>query len=145
MKQLWQRYFAVLMAIIVLIANTGFGIIEHSCIVYGKSVHLISFDHQGCHHCKSAKISVSNSKSTISKKSCCQDKQRYENVETGISSSHSDLKFAKNFVAITPISLQYNSDLILWRGFCNFVHSVFSFSTIFYGRALLAWVQVWLL
>ncbi len=47
------RLFAIVMAFVVLLSSTGFGLVEHSCMMRGKSVELAALKNasSGCKSC----------------------------------------------------------------------------------------------
>ncbi|MFD2521890.1 HYC_CC_PP family protein [Emticicia soli] len=98
MKKALFRLFNVMMAVVVLLSSTGFGFVEHSCIVKGKS---ISLHKKGdlCCTAKETKHFPLNSKHEVLKKSaCCSEEDKYENVEYSSSVSQLVAKFTQSSV-----------------------------------------------
>jgi len=135
------------MALVVLISSTGFGVVEHHCIVRGKVIHLAAFEQKDCHGCEHhASLPPLSDKTTVQKKSCCDDQQRYEHIETASSFSQSALKIIK----IDADVVVENKALFPFQILSATVSptgksDVFTFSSFFHGRSLLSWVQVWVI
>ncbi|WP_101727793.1 HYC_CC_PP family protein [Emticicia sp. TH156] len=98
MKQALSRLFSVIMAVVVLLSSTGFGFVEHSCIVKGKSVSLHK-NGELCCAAKNAKSALTDNKGVIVKKSaCCTEEEKYENVEYSSSVSQLVAKFTQSSI-----------------------------------------------
>ncbi|WP_259017105.1 HYC_CC_PP family protein [Emticicia fluvialis] len=98
MKQALSRLFSVIMAVVVLLSSTGFGFVEHSCIVKGKSVSLHK-NGEFCCAAKNAKTALPANKGAIVKKSaCCTEEEKYENVEYSSSVSQLVAKFTQSSI-----------------------------------------------
>lgn len=91
MKRALFQLFNLLMACVVLLSSTGFGLVEHSCQMRGKKkTMVVAFsDVKPQSGCAADKQSSLPTQTVIKKTVCCQDDQRYENVD--ISSSLSQL------------------------------------------------------
>ncbi len=93
MKKILFRTFNVMMAVIVLLSSTGFGLVEHSCTMRGKQTSL----HKSGDACCGITKQQKNHQKTILKKSkCCSEDEKYENVEYSSSASQLVAKFAQN-------------------------------------------------
>lgn len=97
MKRALFKWFNLLMACIVLLSSTGFGLVEHSCQMRGKKkTMVIAFSEvktkQGC---SADQQTVSTNEPTVKKMECCQDDQHYENVDISSSLSQLVAKFVK--------------------------------------------------
>lgn len=96
MKKELSRLFNVIMAVVVLLSSTGFGFVEHSCVVKGKSISL----HKNgdlCCAAKNTKHTPLNSKHALVKKSaCCTEEEKYENIEYSSSVSQLVAKFTQS-------------------------------------------------
>ncbi|MCU0341269.1 MAG: hypothetical protein MUE30_15425 [Spirosomaceae bacterium] len=148
MKQTLQRYFTVLMAMLVLVASTGFGVVEHRCIMRGKSLHLAAFEKKDCHGCheKHAKTPLSN-QTSVQKKSCCDDQQRYQHVETSSSVTQYVAKFIKA-TADAVFHVAVATFKTLTRALVDAFSpsaSTSSLSSLLHGRSLLTWIQSFLI
>jgi len=96
MKKAFSRLFNVIMAVVVLLSSTGFGFVEHSCIVKGKSISLHKSGDLCC-AAKNSKHAPLNSKHAIVKKSvCCTEEEKYENIEYSSSVSQLVAKFTQS-------------------------------------------------
>ncbi|GAB4024357.1 HYC_CC_PP family protein [Spirosoma gilvum] len=97
MKRTLFKWFNILMACIVLLSSTGFGLVEHSCQMRGKKkTMVVAFSEVKTKPgCQSDQQLVSTSGPTIKKMDCCQDDQHYENVDTSSSLSQLVAKFVK--------------------------------------------------
>jgi hypothetical protein len=87
------------MACVILLSSTGFGLVEHTCQMRGKkkTMVVVFSDAKSQSGCAIHKQSGQSSSRTIIKKSeCCQDDQRYENVDVTSSLSQLVAKFVKN-------------------------------------------------
>ncbi|GHB78543.1 HYC_CC_PP family protein [Persicitalea jodogahamensis] len=146
------RFFAIFMAILVLISSTGFGLVEHSCMVRGKSVELAALKKEdaSCQACKPAVASETRTNPPLQfkKKACCEENHKYQKLEA-LSASSPTVKLIK-VLPFTPAITKsrsinfasYAVDLLGVRG----VLSAFpSFSSKFYGRTMLSFVQSYLI
>ncbi|MFY7908367.1 MAG: HYC_CC_PP family protein [Emticicia sp.] len=105
MKKALFRIFNVLMAVVVLLSSTGFGLVEHSCTVRGKQTSLRKSETACCN--KTAKKENLPQKTTVKKAKCCTEEEKYENVDYSSSASQSVAKFVQNgldWVKTTVIS-----------------------------------------
>ncbi|MFN8356699.1 MAG: hypothetical protein U0Y10_19750 [Spirosomataceae bacterium] len=92
-KFLLYRLFNFLMAIVVLSTSTGFGLVEHSCMIRGKTYSLSSA-HQGCKHCPTTPANNASNEQ-LKKQSCCDEKTTYEHVDYSSSLVELGAKFVK--------------------------------------------------
>jgi len=93
MKKAIFRIFNVLMAAVVLLSSTGFGLVEHSCTVKGKQTSLHKSEGTCCN--KTSQKDSSPQRTTVKKSKCCSEKEKYENVDYSSSASQSVAKFVK--------------------------------------------------
>jgi len=154
MKRALLQFMCLLMASIVLITSTGFGLIEHSCMVRGKKVSLVLNQQKHREGCsmrseRSAPFVQLDSKTPVIKKAdCCQEDQRYENVSFTSSISQLVAKFIKATADFTLVSVAFVFDWLLTRLLpTEDGPSLASFSSplLHYGRSLLVFVQSFLL
>lgn len=94
MKKALFRIFNVLMAVVVLLSSTGFGLVEHSCTVKGKQTSLHKSDAACCN--KTSQKDTSPHKTTVKKSKCCTEEEKYENVDYSSSASQNVAKFVQN-------------------------------------------------
>ena len=147
MKTTLRNCFTIIMALLILTASTGFGVIEHHCMMRGKSLHLAALQKEGTKGCQQehTKSPISD-KTSFQKQDCCDDEQSYENVEVASSLTQWVAKFLQTvsdalvgaviavFKALSEL-FSSNSDST----------SVFSFTSLFHGRSLLSFVQSFLI
>lgn len=147
MKTFLRRALTLFMALVVLTASMGFGVVEHHCIMRGKSLHLVALHQEGTRGCQqdSAKIPFSD-KASFQKQNCCDDQQSYENVDVSSSVTQLVAKFLQivSDAVIGALTAVFKAIIAL------FVQSpdsskVHSFSSFFHGRSLLSFVQSFLI
>jgi hypothetical protein len=143
MKKAIFRIFNVLMAVVVLLSSTGFGLIEHSCTVKGKQT---SLHKTGSVCCGNAKQQQENhKKAEIKKAKCCSEDEKYENVEYSSSISQLVTKFAQttfDWVKTTVFNFAKNLvELILKK--VSVAHHPSSISSS--GREILVFIQSFLI
>lgn len=95
MKRELFRIMNVLMAVVVLVSSTGFGLIEHSCQMRGKKITHVALTQEACVGCPPTHKVPASDKPTVKKKECCEDEKRYENVDVTSSLSQLVAKFFK--------------------------------------------------
>jgi hypothetical protein len=147
MKKTLRSYFIFLMAVVVLTANTGFGVIEHHCMMRGKSLHLAALQKEGAKGCQQdqTKHPISE-KTSFQKQDCCDDQQSYENVEVASSIMQWVAKFLQvisdAFIGAFIAVFQALSELLFPHSDSS---SIFSFTSLHHGRSLLSFVQSFLI
>ncbi|MGV3560687.1 HYC_CC_PP family protein [Larkinella arboricola] len=153
MKHTLFRYVNLLMACIVLLSSTGFGLIEHTCQMRGKKVSMtIKREAKaGCpvHSKKAFSVSKSASVGPVVKRTdCCKEEHRYENVDFSSSITQLVAKFLKSIADVAGLGA---TALISWL-----INDLLPAETVSaairtdspplpYGRALLSFVQSFLL
>lgn len=97
MKRALCQLFNVLMACVVLLSSTGFGLVEHTCQMRGKKKTLVvAFSKQTPAKTCASDVQTSPTKQTMVKKTdCCDDELSYDNVETSSSLSQLIAQFVK--------------------------------------------------
>lgn len=148
MKRTLFRIFNVLMAVVVLISSTGFGLIEHSCQMRGKKISLVGSEQPGCVGCPSLHKAPVSTKPALKKKDCCQEEQRFENVDVTSSLSQLIAKFFKGVTkAIIEVATALVTTLVSWffQTDASLVEHSPNAPPAFYGRTLLAFVQSFLI
>lgn len=97
MKRTLFQLFNLLMACVVLLSSTGFGLVEHSCQMRGKKTTMVvafsdAKPQTGCpvdgHDMPPRQTLVKNT-------ACCQDQSSYENVDAQSSLTQLIAKFVK--------------------------------------------------
>ena len=142
-KSILFRLFNLLMAVVVLTTTTGFGLVEHSCIVKGKTYSLST--PQG--HCKSCNAPLpKNGQTAVQKDKCCDDKTTYENVDYTSSLVQLTAKVVKNVTdAVVGVVTWFAQELVdlLAPKSSSLVAS--SSGVSLSGRSLLVFVQSFLI
>lgn len=145
MKRTLFQLFNVLMACLVLLSSTGFGLVEHSCQMRGKKkTMVVAFsDNSSKAGCADARSAAAPDQTTVKKSACCQDEQRYENVDVTSSLTQLVAKFIK-VVAETILSgvtavLTWIVDWVFSKSSASV--SVFSSPPSPSGRDILTFVQ----
>lgn len=148
MKRELFRILNVVMAVVVLLSSTGFGLIEHSCQMRGKKITRISVGEPTCVGCPSGKTASASIQPSVKKTDCCQDEKRYENVDVTSSLSQLVAKFFKvvteaivtavTVLVTTLISWLFSTDASIVAHSPNAPPAAF-------GRTLLALVQSFLI
>jgi len=148
MKLTLFRIVNVLMAVVVLMSSTGFGLIEHSCQMRGKKISRVGLEQTACEGCPAGQKLAISTQPTVKKTNCCQDEQRYQNVD--ISSSLSQLvaklfKIVAEGMVMTVKMLA--TTLISWLHSANasIVTNSPHAPPAAYGRSLLTIVQNFLI
>jgi hypothetical protein len=113
MKRTLFQLFNLLMACVVLLSSTGFGLVEHSCQMRGKkkTVVVAFSDAKTPRGCAVDQMAAPTDQPTIKKTVCCQDDQHFENVD--ISSSLSQL-IAKFIKSITETVIAGVTAVLAW-------------------------------
>lgn len=145
MKPFTHRLFALLMAAIVLVSSTGFGLVEHSCVVRGKSVHLGYNKDKPCKGCPTSQKQNPANQTGVKKANCCKDEQKYENVDVSSSVTQMATKVVKSVAdAVVGACVAIVREIVEAIVKKDSDSSVVSFSSLHYGRSLLAFVQSFL-
>lgn len=96
MKRTLFRLFNLLMACVVLLSSTGFGLVEHTCQMRGhKKTMVVAFSDVKSQGCATDQQPMPSQQTVVKKTECCQDKHYYENVDTSSSLSQLVAKFVK--------------------------------------------------
>lgn len=146
------RYFTILMAFVVLLSSTGFGLVEHSCMMRGKSVALAAVGKadSGCKACKPAAVSEVRKSSALQFKAkpCCVESQKFQKLEI-VSPTTSTVKVFKGlFDGWRTLGEHVGSPLHLLCHSERSRRAPFSsntFSSLLYGRTMLLFVQCFLI
>lgn len=148
-KNKLYRTFTILMAIVVLLSGTGFGLVEHHCMMRGKSIELLSLgESNGCSGCKKVATIMQERAAhpTFNKKACCDESQKHEKVEVVSVAAHSaKLLKAANTTAVLSACAFLSTGSNLTEAGVSQASSLFTFSSLFYGRAMLSFVQSFLI
>ncbi|MFD2935260.1 HYC_CC_PP family protein [Spirosoma flavum] len=130
MKRSLFQLFNLLMTCVVLLSSTGFGLVEHSCQMRGKKkTMVVAFSEVKPQGCASSRLPMSQQQTVFKKTDCCQDDQRYENVDISSSLSQFVAKLVKSvteaFVTGVMTVMVWLIDVI----FAERVSSVSAFSS----------------
>ena len=100
------------MTCVVLLSSTGFGLVEHSCQMRGKKkIMVVAFSDGKSPGCTIEQQSMPTGQTVLKKTECCQDDQRYENVDISSSLSQLVAKFVKT---ITETVVSGVAAVIVW-------------------------------
>jgi len=143
------------MAFLVLLSSTGFGFIEHQCMMRGKSVQFVSESkvksdgRKIASSCCEKSRALKESKGTFFKKTdCCKDNQKFEKVDAVSVQGPALVKSMKVFAGDLLWSMQSFRFIISeWTNPGAYVSSnkIISFSSLFHGRSMLSFVQSFLI
>lgn len=112
MKRTLFQVFNLLMACILLMSSTGFGLVERSCQMRGKTVYLNLKEAEAKRCAADQKLlSERSDKVLISKSPCCQDETVYEHVD--VTSSLTQL-VAKFLQTITHTIIAGLGSVMVW-------------------------------
>ena len=139
------------MAFVVLLSSTGFGLVEHSCMMSGKSVELAALKKEstGCSSCVK-KVEARADKSShpvFKKKACCEENHTFQKLDV-VTSTSSVAKILKNSPQVDAISgeaLRYLSAFLPVLLPPSSTSSFPPFFPKFYGRTMLSFVQCFLI
>ena len=146
MKKSLYSALSVVMAIVILVASTGYGLIEHSCMMRGKSVQLVtSKAKKACKGCPAAKRETGSRQDPVVKKTdCCKDDLKFEKVDLVTSTAQVLAKLLKAFSAAF-ISSFFPELSSVHDGLGALVATSspppISFSSLLHGRSMLSFVQ----
>jgi hypothetical protein len=148
MKRELFRILNIVMAVVVLLSSTGFGLVEHSCQMRGKKISRIGVSEPTCVGCPSNKTASASIQPSVKKTDCCQDEKRYENVDVTSSLSQLVAKFFKvvTEAVLTAVAMLVTT-LVSWLFSTNASIGTHSSNAppAAFGRALLAFVQSFLI
>lgn len=139
------------MAFVVLLSSTGFGLVEHSCMMSGKSVELAALKKEstGCSSCvKKAEVRTEQSSHPVFKtKACCEEDHTFQKLDvvTSTSSTAKILKNSPQADAISGEALRYLSSFLPFLLPPSSTSSFPPFFPKFYGRTMLSFVQCFLI
>jgi len=154
MKNRIHQSLTIFMAFLILLSSTGFGFIEHACMMRGKSVKFVSeeqnslFKTKPVSSCCAKSKALKESKGTYFKKTdCCKESQNFKKVDVVSSISQMLTK-----------SLKAMADGVLWsvKSFVFLMaewifpspfqsSNSISFSSLLHGRSMLSFIQSFLI
>ena len=112
MKAIIRKMFCYLLAGLVFVSSTGFGLVEHSCLMSGKEKVAVSEGQSCCSAKKSTKgHSCQSRQASLEQDACCTEETQHSKVDvsTSLVQVMSDL-LASLWVAVVSIfSFIFNS------------------------------------
>lgn len=141
------RLFNLLMAVVVLTTSTGFGLVEHSCLMRGQTTVSIN-QHialKPCAGCPEQK--TTRAQQNLKKAKCCADRNAYQNVSFTASLVHLMAKSVKAMgdAVISGCVWAVNSFVAAIMSLLQSTSTAISVAVPLSGRSLLAFVQSLLL
>jgi len=142
------------MAVLVLVSSTGFGLIEHQCMMRGVTMKFVSEKKaDSCKKkvitscCAKSKALKETGKAFFKKTDCCNDQQKFEKVDVVSSLAQMQAKALKMIADGDLWSVQ--SFVFLSQEWIypsvNSSSDTISFSSLFHGRSMLSFVQTFLI
>jgi hypothetical protein len=144
-----KRLTCFFLALIVLFTNTGFGLVEHSCMMRVKSTSIDSqrsiINKKGCCCQKDSTNTINNLQASIKKAPCCTEKDSYQNVDYPSSIISYVAKFLKSIVACIFSGIIFLVELLVQAIF-SIVSSLITFSApSVSGRGIIIFIQSFLI
>ena len=148
MKNKLHQSITLFMALLVLLSSTGFGFIEHQCLMRGKSMQFVSKSktaEKTVSSCCAKSKALKESKGTFFKKTdCCKESQKFEKVDAVSLQSSTLIKLIKVSSGDLLWSVQ-SFKFIISEWICPdpniFSNKAKSFSSLLHGRSMLSFVQ----
>lgn len=81
MKTAIQKAFIYLMVGIIFMSSTGFGLLEYSCTMSGKTETAFLKKEGCCSKSKTTTVKHTHGEPTIQKGKCCEEEEEYVNVD----------------------------------------------------------------
>ena len=143
MRLLARKMLTLLMAVLVLVTSTGFGVAEHTCAFKGKSKHFV-FENASCQSCPASKPAKSAENTQIKKTACCGLQLKYEKVDVSAHFSFKNIGFSDDSL---PAVLRFiTQDFVnLTANYSSKNSSVISFSSRLFGRGLLVFGSIFVI
>ena len=152
MKNKLHQTLTIFMAMLVLLSSTGFGFIEHECMMRGKSVQFVGekksdFKKTVSSCCAKSKAQQEAGKSFLKKTDCCKESAKFEKVDVVSAYSHILANFLKIIAGGVLWSVKSFVFIISEWTLPSSVRSsdILSFSSLFHGRSMLSFVQSFLI
>ena len=112
MKAIVRKVFCYLLAGLVFVSSTGFGLVEHSCLMSGKKKVVLSEDSSCCSAKKSTKgLSCQSQSASLEQDECCTEVTQHARVDvsTSLVQAMSDLLASLCIAVISIFSFLFNS------------------------------------
>lgn len=151
LKKIILRYFTLFMALVVLASSTGVGLVENQCMMRGKTVSLVFKDKKkGCKLCSAPrharKTDARQDIPVLKKSHCCVEKHQLKMVEYQVPAGKQLDNTLKSVPANGPPIFTFAA--LLHPGLSGREVSPsppHSFSSLFFGRATLSFIQSFLI
>ncbi len=151
-KNLFYRYFTMLMAVLVLSSSIGVGLVESECMMRGKAVDLVFKEKKkGCKLCRTSgkeAIPPAQQEAPVFKKlHCCLEKQQLKTVDFQVPVVKQLEKPAKDLADaghFRGIDFNFQKHSLSDTG-NTLPAAVLSFSSPYSGRSMLSFVQSFLI
>jgi recombinational DNA repair protein (RecF pathway) len=153
MNKKLRQSLTVFMAMLVLLSSTGFGFIEHECMMRGKSLQLLSQKKavnsaekvSSC--CAKSKVQKESKGTFFKKTDCCKESQKFEKLDVPSQSSQIQAKFIKNLLAgITWSATSFTFQQAEWiLPTYRYSTDILSFSSRLHGRGMRSFIQSFLI
>ncbi|HEV7379454.1 MAG TPA: hypothetical protein VGN64_06655 [Dyadobacter sp.] len=148
-----RQSLTVFMALLVLLSSTGFGFIEHECMMRGKSLQLLTekkanTGNKKVSSCCAKSKAPKEAKGTFFKKTdCCKESQKFEKLDVPSQTSQIQAKFIKNlFAGITWSATSFVFQQAEWTSpSIQSASDLISFSSRLHGRSMLSFIQSFLI
>lgn len=154
MKNKLHRSITILMAVLVLISSTGFGLTEHQCLMQGMTMKFVKEKKaENCKEkvvfscCAKSKALKESKKNFFKKTDCCKDQQKFEKVDVVSSLAPFHAKAFKMIADCDLWSVQSFVFLMqewIYPAAKSSLQTI-SFSSLFHGRSMLSFVQSFLI
>ena len=114
MKAIISKMFCYLLAGLVFISSTGFGLVEHSCLMSGKKKVVMSEGQSCCsakQPTKAKALSCQSQQSSLEQDACCSEETQHAKVDvsTSLVQVMSDLLASLCVAVISIFSFLFNS------------------------------------
>ncbi|MCE7061609.1 hypothetical protein [Dyadobacter sp. CY343] len=152
MKSKLHRSITALMAFLILFSSTGFALVEHQCMMRGKSVQLLATkkadSEKKVGSCCAKRKAQTESKGTFFKKAaCCKESHTFEKLDIVTAASHSAAKVIKAWPADI---VWFNTSYLFLRAqwilpSAPDFSELSSFSSRLHGKRMLIFIQSFLI
>ncbi len=141
MKKVLFRIFNLFMAVVVLTTATGFGLVEHSCLMRGKTVFIYkkSNDSTVCEACQTKNLTEQQ---TFKKSKCCTESSSFQNIDYSSSIVQYTVKFVKMAFQAVLNAFVHLLEMVTAAIISVFTHLFTSSATSLSGRSLLIFIQI---
>jgi len=151
LKNLFYRCFTLLMAVLVLSSSIGVGLVENECVMRGKTVNLAFKEKKGCKLCRTSQKEktppVGQHAPVYKKQHCCLEKQQLKAVNFQVTTVKQLAKPAKDLTNTGHFRIfEYNFLTQRPSDTKNALPAaILSFTSPYFGRSMLSFVQSFLI